>query len=73
MVKVAMVALLTTDKLIPGKIMTVHTGSAYGLYSMMFFHTGKVRNRCYYKRCAVTYDDGFNPVLKAVENVLYEE
>jgi CubicO group peptidase (beta-lactamase class C family) len=30
--------LLQTDKLIPGKIMVGHTGSAYGLYSAMFFH-----------------------------------
>ena len=67
-------ALLTTDKLIPGKIMTGHTGSAYGLYSMMFFQPHEkfgivaITNGCH-----VSYDDGFNPVLKAVENVLYEE
>ena len=29
-------ALLKTDKLIAGKTMTGHTGSAYGLYSAMF-------------------------------------
>ncbi|HEX5154257.1 MAG TPA: serine hydrolase domain-containing protein [Parafilimonas sp.] len=67
-------ALLTTDKLIPGKIMTGHTGSAYGLYSMMFFQPHEkfgivaITNGCH-----VSYDDGFNPVLKAIENVLYEE
>ena len=30
-------ALLTLDNLIPGKTMVGHTGSAYGLYSAMFF------------------------------------
>ena len=30
-------ALMHTDKLIPGKKLTGHTGSAYGLYSAMFF------------------------------------
>lgn len=30
-------AITTSDKLIPGKILKGHTGSAYGLYSMMFF------------------------------------
>lgn len=30
-------ALLTTNKLIEGKTLTGHTGSAYGLYSAMFF------------------------------------
>src|SRR5690606_29949368 len=31
-------ALWTMDDLIPGKTMVGHTGSAYGLYSSMFFH-----------------------------------
>jgi CubicO group peptidase (beta-lactamase class C family) len=30
-------AITTSDTLIPGKILKGHTGSAYGLYSMMFF------------------------------------
>lgn len=30
-------AITTSDKLIPGKTLKGHTGSAYGLYSMMFF------------------------------------
>jgi CubicO group peptidase (beta-lactamase class C family) len=33
--------LLQTDQLIPGETMVGHTGSAYGLYSMMFFHPKK--------------------------------
>jgi CubicO group peptidase (beta-lactamase class C family) len=31
-------AITNINDLIPGKIMTGHTGSAYGLYSAMFFH-----------------------------------
>ncbi len=67
-------ALLTTDSLINGERMTGHTGSAYGLYSMMFFQPQKkfgivaITNGC-----NIVYDTGFNPVLKAIENVLYEE
>ena len=37
-------ALETTDKLIPGETMCGHTGSAYGLYSAMFFNVKKKRN-----------------------------
>ena len=67
-------ALLTTDKLIPGKIMTGHTGSAYGLYSMMFFQPGeKFGIVAITNGCNVNYDDGFNPALQAIENILYEE
>lgn len=68
-------AIMTADNtLIPGEIMKGHTGSAYGLYSMMFFQPQKkfgivaITNGC-----DVVYDTGFNPALKAVENVLYEE
>ncbi|MGN6353563.1 MAG: serine hydrolase domain-containing protein [Parafilimonas sp.] len=62
------------NTIIPGETMKGHTGSAYGLYSMMFFHPKKkfgivaITNGC-----EVSYDSGFNPALKAVENVLYEE
>ncbi|MBS1610021.1 MAG: beta-lactamase family protein [Bacteroidetes bacterium] len=67
-------ALWSTDKLIPGEIMKGHTGSAYGLYSMMFFQPGK-------KFGIVAITNGCNPVtedgyilsLKSVLNVLYEE
>lgn len=68
-------ALMTANNtIIPGEVMKGHTGSAYGLYSMMFFHPKKkfgivaITNGC-----DVAYDSGFNPALKAVENVLYEE
>ena len=67
-------AILTTDSLINGVTMKGHTGSAYGLYSMMFFQPEKkfgivaITNGC-----NIVYDSGFNPVLQAIENVLYEE
>ncbi|MFT4153871.1 serine hydrolase domain-containing protein [Parafilimonas sp.] len=68
-------AIMTADNtLIPGELMKGHTGSAYGLYSIMFFNPKKkfgivaITNGC-----NVVYDTGFNPALKAVENILYEE
>lgn len=67
-------ALLSTNKLIPGKTMTGHTGSAYGLYSMMFFQPDeKFGIVAITNGCNVSYEDGFNPALQAVENILYEE
>ena len=65
-------ALMTTDKLIPGKTMTGHTGSAYGLYSAMFFQPKEkfgivaITNGCNPK-----YADGFNQALAATINALY--
>jgi CubicO group peptidase (beta-lactamase class C family) len=67
-------ALMTTGKLIPGVTMRGHTGSAYGLFSMMFFQPHKkfgfvaITNGCN----LISYR-GFNPALKAVINILYEE
>jgi CubicO group peptidase (beta-lactamase class C family) len=66
-------ALLTTDKLIPGKTMTGHTGSAYGLYSAMFFQPKEkfgivvISNGCH-----PGYTDGFNSVIGKTINCLYE-
>lgn len=66
-------ALLKTDKLIPGKTMTGHTGSAYGLYSMMFFQPQEkfgfvvISNGCH-----PGYSDGFNTVMRKTVNGLYE-
>jgi CubicO group peptidase (beta-lactamase class C family) len=66
-------ALLKTEKLIPGLTMTGHTGSAYGLYSIMFFDPEKkfgivaITNGC-----NPVYKDGFNLVLKRTVNTLYE-
>lgn len=66
-------ALLKTDKLIAGKIMTGHTGSAYGLYSVMFFQPKEkfgfvvISNGCH-----PGYSDGFNAVMRKTVNSLYE-
>ncbi len=66
-------ALLKTDKLIAGKIMTGHTGSAYGLYSVMFFQPKEkfgfvvISNGCH-----PGYSDGFNTVMRKTVNSLYE-
>ncbi len=66
-------AILTTDKLIAGKTMTGHTGSAYGLYSAMFFNPKEkfgivvISNGCH-----PSYKDGFNAVIKKTVNCLYD-
>jgi len=67
-------AIETTDKLVPGVTLKGHTGGAYGLSSIMFFQPRKkfgivtITNGCN----AINYS-GFNPPLKAVVNILYEE
>jgi CubicO group peptidase (beta-lactamase class C family) len=66
-------ALLKTDKLIAGKTLTGHTGSAYGLYSVMFFQPKEkfgfvvISNGCH-----PGYTDGFNTVMRKTVNSLYE-
>lgn len=65
-------ALLSTNDMIPGKIMRGHTGSAYGLYSAMFFnpeeHFGIVAIT---NGCNPTYTRSFNDVLRSAVNSLY--
>ena len=66
-------ALETTEKLIPGEIMCGHTGSAYGLYSAMFFNSKKnfgIVVIC--NGCGPSYDSGFNTVIKKSVNALYD-
>jgi CubicO group peptidase (beta-lactamase class C family) len=66
-------ALETTDKLIPGETMCGHTGSAYGLYSAMFFNAKKkfgIVVIC--NGCGPAYDTGFNAVIKSAVNTLYD-
>ena len=66
-------ALETTEKLIPGEVMCGHTGSAYGLYSAMFFNAQKefgIVVIC--NGVGSTYDSGFNNVIKTAVNKLYE-
>lgn len=67
-------ALLQTDKLIPGETLTDHTGSAYGLYSAMFFHPKKKYGFVAITNgCKPNYTDGFISVLRDAINVLYED
>lgn len=67
-------AIMTTDNLVKGKTLKGHTGSAYGLYSAMFFHPKKK-----YGFVVITngtmpgYTDGFQTAIKQVVNCLYEE
>lgn len=66
-------AIMTSDKLIPGKTMKGHTGSAYGLFSAMFFNPEEkfgivvISNGCH-----PAYTDGFNAVIKQTVNCLYD-
>ncbi|MES2418757.1 MAG: serine hydrolase domain-containing protein [Bacteroidota bacterium] len=65
-------AIRTADDLIPGKIMKGHTGSAYGLYSAMFFQPKErfgivvITNGCDTK-----YTSGENDLRKKAMNILY--
>jgi CubicO group peptidase (beta-lactamase class C family) len=67
-------ALHKTTKLFPRQEVVGHTGSAYGLYSMMFFHPKKqygvvaITNGCNPKQSGRFID-----FLAAVSNVLYSE
>lgn len=66
-------AIETTSKLIPGKIMKGHTGSAYGLYSAMFFHPKEKFGIVVISNgCAPGYSDGYNTVIRKTVNCLYE-
>ncbi len=65
-------AIMTTEKLIPGKTLKGHTGSAYGLYSAMFFHPKEKFGIVVISNgCDPSYTDGFNAVLKNTVNCLY--
>ncbi len=66
-------AIRTSDKLISGKILKGHTGSAYGLFSAMFFDPKEK-----FGIVVITngtnggYTDGYNNVIKSSFNILYE-
>ena len=66
-------ALRLESKLIEGKILTGHTGSAYGLFSAMFFDPKEK-----FGIVVITngtnggYSDGFNQVIKSSFNILYQ-
>ena len=66
-------AIMTADKMIPGITLKGHTGSAYGLYSAMFFNPKEkygivvISNGCH-----PAYTEGFNTVIRNTVNTLYE-
>ena len=65
-------AISNLDDLIPDKMMTGHTGSAYGLYSAMFFHPKeKFGIVVITNGCNGTYTNGINDVLRTTLNSLY--
>ena len=66
-------AIETTSELIDGKKMIGHTGSAYGLFSAMFFNPDEkfgivvISNGCH-----PGYSNGFNTVIRKTVNALYD-
>ena len=65
-------ALETTTQLIAGKTMIGHTGSAYGLYSMLFFEPKeKIGFVVISNGCDTKTINGFNAVLHQTVNSLY--
>jgi CubicO group peptidase (beta-lactamase class C family) len=66
-------AIMHTDKLIPGEKLTGHTGSAYGLYSAMFFNSKeKFGIVVITNGCSSVYEGGYNVVIRRAVNSLYE-
>lgn len=66
-------AIETTETLIKGKTMKGHTGSAYGLYSGMFFQPKEKFGIVVISNgCGPTYESGFNALIKKSINILYE-
>ena len=66
-------AIMTTDKILEGITMKGHTGSAYGLFSAMFFHpTKKFGVVVITNGCDPAEENGFNVVIRKVVNCLYD-
>ncbi|MES2276400.1 MAG: serine hydrolase domain-containing protein [Bacteroidota bacterium] len=66
-------AIMTKTDLIPGKVMKGHTGSAYGLYSAMFFQPDKKFGIVVITNgCNVGEYNSVNPFLKSAINSLYD-
>lgn len=67
-------ALLKSSNLIPGVTMTGHTGSAYGVYTAMFFNPDKRFG--FVMMCNghnPVYKDGWTVIIKDVVNALYND
>lgn len=66
-------AIETTETLIKGKTMKGHTGSAYGLYSGMFFQPKEKFGFVVINNgCGPKFESGFNALIKKTINCLYE-
>lgn len=66
-------ALENTNKLIDGVQLVGHTGSAYGLYSAMYFNPKKKFGFVVISNgCDPTYLDGYNKVIKRTMNILFD-
>jgi CubicO group peptidase (beta-lactamase class C family) len=66
-------AIMTSDKIIPGKTLKGHTGSAYGLFSAMFFDPKeKFGFVVIANGCLPGYTDGMNSVNIKTIRILYE-
>jgi CubicO group peptidase (beta-lactamase class C family) len=66
-------AIETSTRLIPGKTMKGHTGSAYGLYSIMYFHPKEKFGIVVISNgCDPRYTDDYNTVLRQAVQCLYE-
>jgi len=63
---------VNTTKVIPGIVLTGHTGSAYGLYSAMFFNPKQKYGFVVITNGCKTEDtDGMNGLLKETLKTLY--
>jgi len=66
-------AIATTEKLIPGILMKGHTGSAYGLFSAMFFQPKEKFGFVVISNgCNPGYTDGYNSVIRKTITCLYD-
>jgi CubicO group peptidase (beta-lactamase class C family) len=66
-------AIMNREDVISGKVMTGHTGNAYGLYSAMFFQPrGKFGFVVITNGCNAVEQDAINPLSRAAINVLYD-
>jgi len=66
-------AIGTFDNLITGKTLKGHTGSAYGLYSGMFFQPKEKFGIVVISNgCKPGYTDGINTVIRKTANCLYD-
>lgn len=66
-------ALRTTDKLISGKTLVGHTGSAYGLYSAMFFDPKEKFGIVVITNGTIAKEtDGYKAIIKESFNILYQ-